>query len=107
MSESDTKPRAEIAPAFASISARGTISLPAAMRRRLRLDQPGAQVEISLREEDSVVELRPHVAVPVDQFWYWTPEWQAGEREADEQESRGEGVFLKDGDALLKWFTER
>jgi len=53
------------------------------------MDEPGAQVLVTERE-DGVIELRPHVAVPADQAWFWTPEWQAGEREADEQIARGE-----------------
>ena len=27
--------------------------------------------------------------IPKDQAWYWTPEWQAMEREADEDLARG------------------
>lgn len=30
------------------------------------------------------------VVVPVDQAWYWSSEWQVGEREADQQISSGE-----------------
>jgi hypothetical protein len=29
-------------------------------------------------------------AIPDDQAWFWSPEWQAGEREVDEQLARGE-----------------
>ncbi|MDR2975671.1 MAG: AbrB/MazE/SpoVT family DNA-binding domain-containing protein [Propionibacteriaceae bacterium] len=57
-----------IAPVFVSISSRGTISLPAAIRRRLKLDTPGAQVEVSLRD-DNVIELRPYQAIPSNQAW--------------------------------------
>jgi len=28
-----------------------------------------------------------------DQAWFWTPEWQAGEREADTEYAQGEGVI--------------
>ena len=42
----------------------GTITIPAEARRALRLDLPGAQVEVILRDHDLV--LRPHVAVPLD-----------------------------------------
>jgi hypothetical protein len=43
----------------------GTITIPAEARRALRLDLPGAQVEVVLRDHDLV--LVPHVAVPLDQ----------------------------------------
>jgi bifunctional DNA-binding transcriptional regulator/antitoxin component of YhaV-PrlF toxin-antitoxin module len=43
----------------------GTITIPAEARRALRLDLPGAQVEVILRDHDLV--LLPHVAVRLDQ----------------------------------------
>jgi bifunctional DNA-binding transcriptional regulator/antitoxin component of YhaV-PrlF toxin-antitoxin module len=43
----------------------GTITIPAEARRALRLDLPGAQVEVILRDHDLV--LVPHVAVRLDQ----------------------------------------
>ena len=46
-------------------------------------------MEVSERD-DGVIELRPHVAVPADQSWFWTKEWQQGEREVDEEIARGE-----------------
>jgi len=43
----------------------------------------------------------PLVAVDRSQAWFWTPEWQAGEREAFEQAWRGEGEqFENDADFL-------
>jgi AbrB family looped-hinge helix DNA binding protein len=44
----------------------GTVTIPAEARRALRLDTPGAQVEVILRDHDLV--LRPHVAIPLDQM---------------------------------------
>jgi hypothetical protein len=41
-----------------------TITIPAEARRALRLDLPGAQVEVILRDHDLV--LLPHVAVPLE-----------------------------------------
>lgn len=35
----------------------------------------------------------------MDQAWYWTPEWQAGERAAEEELLRGEGsLYMSDED---------
>lgn len=31
----------------------------------------------------------------MDQAWYWTPEWLAGERQAQTELERGEGTFLR------------
>jgi AbrB family looped-hinge helix DNA binding protein len=67
---------------YLTVQKRGVINLPSELRRRHHLDQPGAQVEVSERE-DGVIELRPHVAVPAGQRWFWTERWQKMEREAD------------------------
>ena len=44
----------------------GTITIPAEARRALRLDLPGAQVEVILRDHDLV--LLPQVAVRLEQI---------------------------------------
>jgi bifunctional DNA-binding transcriptional regulator/antitoxin component of YhaV-PrlF toxin-antitoxin module len=50
---------------FVAIQPRnGTITIPAEARRALRLDLPGAQVEVILRDHDLV--LVPHVAVRLE-----------------------------------------
>ncbi|MBJ7458375.1 MAG: AbrB/MazE/SpoVT family DNA-binding domain-containing protein [Thermoleophilaceae bacterium] len=73
---------------FLAVQGRGLITLPADLRRRHGLDEPGAQVEVRERE-DGVIELIPHRAVPADQRWFWTKEWQQMEREADEDIAAG------------------
>ena len=75
---------------YVTVQAKGTISLPAAVRRRLHLDEPGAQLEL-IERDDSVLELRSTLPVPADQRWFWSERWQAMEREAEEQYARGEG----------------
>jgi bifunctional DNA-binding transcriptional regulator/antitoxin component of YhaV-PrlF toxin-antitoxin module len=85
---------------FLAVQGRGTVALPPALRRRYRLDQPGAQVEITERA-DGVLELRPVVPVPATEAWFWDPSWHQGEREVDEHVSAGE-VTIHDGpDELL------
>ncbi len=73
---------------YITVQKRGVISLPSELRRRHRLDEPGSQVEVSERD-DGVIELRPHIAIPADQAWFWTEEWQKGEREVDEDIAAG------------------
>lgn len=46
-----------------SVQSRGVVALPAEVRRRLGLDEPGAQLEITERE-DGVLEMRPVLPVP-------------------------------------------
>lgn len=37
-----------------------------------------------------------------DQAWFHTPEWQAGEREADEELARGEGTVFEDPEDMFR-----
>lgn len=87
---------------FVALQGRGLIALPADLRRRAGLDQPGAQVEI-VERPDGVIELHPTVAIPADQAWFWTDRWQAMEREADEQIARGE---VKTADSVEAFIAE-
>ena len=84
---------------YASIQSRGTVSLPVALRRRYGLDQPGAQVEII--DADGEIILRPKVPVDVSQSWFWSQEWQDGEKEADSQKARGEGEIFASEEEFL------
>ena len=80
---------------YVAVQARGTVALPAEMRRRLHLDQPGAQVQI-IEGEDGRIELRAVLPMPADQAWFWTDQWQAMEREADADFAAGR-VTVHDG----------
>jgi AbrB family looped-hinge helix DNA binding protein len=82
------------------VQARGVVALPADVRRRLHLDEPGAQVEITERD-DGVLELRPALPVAADQRWFWTERWQEREREVDAHVAAGQVTVHEDGDALL------
>lgn len=77
-----------MASTFVTLQNRGTLALPADVRRRYHLDEPGAQVEVIERE--GVIELRPHLPIPADQQWFWTERWQARERETDAAIEAGE-----------------
>jgi bifunctional DNA-binding transcriptional regulator/antitoxin component of YhaV-PrlF toxin-antitoxin module len=86
---------------YVAVQSRGTIALPAGLRRRLHLDEPGAQVAITERA-DGVIELRSALPVAADQRWFWTERWQAMEREMDEHVAAGR-VSTHDGvDALFE-----
>ena len=52
--------------------------------------------------KDNAIVLIPKKLVTKDQEWFWTKEWQAREREADDAIAKGEvsGPFSKASDAL-------
>ncbi|HEY8453883.1 MAG: hypothetical protein FWJ70_17435 [Micromonosporaceae bacterium] len=54
------------------------------------------------RMEDAVNRLVNVVANP-DQAWYWTDEWQRGEREADEAIAEGRLVGTMTTEEFLAW----
>jgi AbrB family looped-hinge helix DNA binding protein len=57
------------------------ITLPKSVRQNLRLNE-GDLLAIEVRDHELV--LRPQRLIDRDQAWYWSPEWQAAEREATE-----------------------
>jgi antitoxin PrlF len=82
-----------------TLRAKGQLTLPDDVRKAARLEE-GDLIEVVVIESGEVI-LRPLVAVDRSQAWFWTPEWQAGEREATEQARRGEGELFKTGDDFL------
>jgi bifunctional DNA-binding transcriptional regulator/antitoxin component of YhaV-PrlF toxin-antitoxin module len=86
---------------FVALSAsRGSITLPAELRHRHRLDQPGAQVEI-VERDDGVIELHPVLPHRADQAWFWDERWQAMEREAEEDVVAGRVKTFDSADEFL------
>lgn len=83
-----------------SVQSRGTVALPADLRRRLHLDRADSQVKL-IEHDDGRVELVPVVAVPADQAWFWTDRWQAMEREADADIAAGRAAIVEGADELI------
>ena len=74
---------------FIALQSRGLLALPSALRKKYGLDEPGAQVEITERD-DGVIEIRPHTAIPTPQTWFWQPAWQAREQQVDRHVAAGQ-----------------
>jgi AbrB family looped-hinge helix DNA binding protein len=89
-----------MASTFVTVQSRGTLALPADIRRRHHLDEPGAQVEV-VEREDGVIELRPQVAIPSDQAWFWTERAQAREHEVDAYVQAGSVTTFESDDDFL------
>ncbi len=82
-----------------TLRARGTVTIPQEIRDRLDLAE-GDQLIVTI-EDDRII-LTPASLIPDDQAWFWTPEWQAREAEADEAAARGEhGKVFTSGDEFL------
>ncbi len=85
---------------YVSVQSRGVLALPRELRERMHLDDPGAQIEL-IEREDGVIEMRPQMAVPVSQRWFWTPQWQERERGAEEDISGGRVTRFDDAESFL------
>lgn len=74
-----------VAIAIASLNDSGQVTIPDDIRAELHL-APGQPVEIVVH--DGGVLIRP-IDIDPEQAWFWTPEWQAKEREADRDYAAG------------------
>ena len=99
MAEKD--PEMNLFHAFLAPQSRGILQLPPEMKRRLHLDEPGAQLEVTERP-DGVFELRATLPIPADERWFWTDRWQAMEREADADIAAGRVTEPQDFDEFVK-----
>jgi AbrB family looped-hinge helix DNA binding protein len=88
----------------AVLRARGTVTIPQDVRERLDLAE-GDQFVITV-EEGRIV-LTPTPVNPDDQAWFWTPERQSKEAEADQAAARGErGTVFGSGEEFLSPLDE-
>lgn len=81
------------------VGPKNQITIPAEVVKRLGL-KAGDYLEVEVR--DDTLQLVPQRLIPRDQAWYWTKEWQAMEREADEAIASGDlsPVFETAEDAI-------
>lgn len=82
-----------------TLRAKGQLTLPEDIRRAARLEE-GDLLEAEVSDSGEVI-LRPLATVDRSQAWFWTEEWQAGEREATGQARRGEGETFETGADFL------
>jgi antitoxin MazE len=79
------------------------ITLPTSLRRILKIAE-GDYLEVE--KQDSEIILKPVKMVHPDQAYFYSKEWQEGEKKADEDIAKGEvlGPFskIKDGLKALK-----
>lgn len=86
-----------------AVNAQGRLTLPADVRRRLRLRE-GSQLEVAV--EDDRITLRPAQVIPAEDAWAYTPESLAGIRRALEDVRAGR-VYTVTEEDLLKGRSPR
>ncbi len=75
------------------------ITIPRRVSKALKLKKGDY---LLLRLVDRRVEMIPVSLIPKDQLWFWTPEWQKKEREADEDIAQGRVKEFESVEELLK-----
>ena len=78
-----TKPIVEEA---VRVGAKFQVTIPRKISKALKIKK-GDHMLVRLIGQH--VEMVPASLIPKDQLWFWTPEWQAKEREADEDIAKG------------------
>jgi len=81
-----------------NVRAKGQITIPADVRQAARLEE-GDPVEVEI-VEDGIL-LRPMKLIDASQAWFWTPEWQEGERKADAEIAAGLGERFESDEEFL------
>jgi len=80
------------------VTRNGQITLPAIVRRTLRVEE-GDYIEVRVAGESII--LTPKKLVDASQAYFWAPEWQEGEREASADIAAGRTYEAADVDDLI------
>ena len=73
--------------ATTKIGPKHQVTIPKEVFVRLGLDA-GDYLEVAVKENQIL--MLPQKLIPKDQAWFYTPEWQAKEKEADRDIARGD-----------------
>lgn len=85
-------------PTTTRMNEQGQVTLPEAVRVAARV-APNTEFTVEATADGSIV-LRP--ARDPDQWWFWTEEWQAGERQADADLAAGRLTHYDSDEAFLR-----
>jgi AbrB family looped-hinge helix DNA binding protein len=81
-----------------TVRARGQVTLPEDIRAAARLEE-GDLLDAELTDEGIL--LRPRKVIDATQAWFWSPEWQQGEREAEADLAAGRIETVASGEEMI------
>lgn len=87
-----------------TLRGKGQLTLPEDIRKAAHL-QEGDLLEAEITADGIL--LRPQKLIDATQAWFWTPEWQAGEREADADRIAGRREAFTSGEELIAALRSR
>lgn len=79
------------------------LTLPARIGKVIHLEE-GDMLDVQV--DDGKIVLTPQKLIDKSQAWYWTPAWQAAEKEADEQIARGEVMEFDSVEDMIRELDE-
>ncbi len=84
--------------ALTKVTRNGQITLPASVRRAFQVAE-GDYLEVQADEDG--IRLVPKKLIDSSQAYFWSPSWQAGEREASADLAAGQVAEARDADDLV------
>ena len=94
--KNDPEPRFS---ARVKVRPKAQLTLPEEIRRALHISE-GDEVEFAVHD-DGTITVRGYMSIPIDQAWFFTAEWLAGEREADEDIAAGRGTVHESAEDMF------
>lgn len=85
--------------AISVMRAKGQVTIPREVREAARLEE-GDPVEIAITADGIL--LRPKKLIDASQAWFWSREWQQGEREASADITAGRVQTSQSSEAFLE-----
>jgi len=82
-----------------NLKTKSQVTIPKQIVRKLNL-KPGDKLEFRL-DDDKII-IKPVAIIDRSQAWFYTPEWQEGEKEVDSQIREGKIHSAEDLDELYK-----
>ena len=82
-----------------NLKTKSQVTIPKQIVRKLNL-KPGDKLEFSL-DNDKII-IKPVAIIDRSQAWFYTPEWQEGEKEVDRQIREGKIHSAEGLDELYK-----
>jgi len=87
--------------AIVKISSQGQVKIPKNILKRLNISA-GDYLEFEIAEGNTVL-VKPKKLINAGQEWFWSKEWQEGEKEAEEDKRSGRVKDFDDVNEALKW----
>ncbi len=86
------------------VTRNGQVTLPAHLRRAVNIEE-GDYIEVTVQGDGLL--LVPKKLIDKSQAYFWTEEWQKGERQADEDKKAGRSVHFDSAEEAVEFLRRR